>query len=79
MHSNLLQFRPPRGKKSAMGGLLRDLGAEPLAAGGNWGSEGKTPSLRGWGSEGRALSCQRHGGLEAVPSLLESFVFFLQK
>ena len=57
-----------RSQKFAMeGGCFGGLGAEPPAAGGQWGSGGKAPSRR------------RHGGLGAKPPALENFAFFLQK
>ena len=49
------------------GGLFWGLGAEPPAAGGQWGFGGKAPSRR------------RHEGLGAEPPALENLAFFLQK
>ena len=58
------------------GGCLGGLGAEPPAAGGQWGSGGKAPSAGGWGFGGKAPSRRRHGGLGAETPALENFAFF---
>ena len=56
-----------RRRKFAMGGgLIWGLRAEPPAAGGQWGSEGKPSAAGGWGSG-------------AEPPGLENFESFLQK
>ena len=58
------------------GGCLGGLGAEPPAAGGQWGSGGEAPSCRRLGFVGKAPSRRRHGGLGAEPPALENFAFF---
>ena len=64
-----LEAKPPvqaSSQKFAMGGLLKNLGVEPPAAGGQW----------GYGSE--APSRQKHGGLGAEPQR-SKILHFLQK
>ena len=54
-------------RNSQWGGLF---GAEPPAAGGQWGSGGEVPTRR------RLGVWEKHGGLGAEPPALENFAFF---
>ena len=66
-----------RSQKFAMGGgCFGGLGAEPPAAGGQWGYGKEAPSRRRLGVWGKVLSRRRHGGLGAEPPALENFAFF---
>ena len=51
-----------------MGSWFGDLGAEPLAAEGQWKSGSESPEAR--------VKASRHGDLRGEPPALENFVFF---
>ena len=57
-------------RNSQWGGCFGVLGAEPPAAGCQWGSGGEAPSAGGTGG---------HGGLGAPPPAFENFAFFFAK
>ena len=76
---NFVNSRRRVARNSQWGGCFGVLGAEPPAAGCQWGSGGEAPSAGGWGFGGKAPSRRRHGCLGAEPPALENFAFFLQK
>ena len=61
------------------GGYFGSLEAEPPAARGQWGFGGEASSRRRLGVWGRGPQPSEAGGMEAEPSALENFAFFLQK
>ena len=68
-----------RSQKFAMGGCLGGLGAEPPAAGGQWGSGGEAPSCRRlgvWGQSPQPPEARGCGG--GAPSA-RKFCIFLKK
>ena len=72
--------RQARSQKFAMeGGCFGGLGAEPPAAGGQWGLEAKPQAARGWAFGGKAPSRRRHGGLGCGAPSARKFCIFLQK
>ena len=74
----MLQFsRQARSQKFAMGGLLWGLGAEPPAAGGQWGCEGEAPSGRRlgvWRQSPQPPEARGSGG--GAPSAQKFCIFF---
>ena len=63
-----------RSQKSAMGGCFGGLGAEPPAAGGQWGSGDEAPSR--WRFRGKAPCRRRHRVYGAEPQRSKILHFF---
>ena len=57
-------------------GCFGGLGAEPPAAGGQWGLGANPPAAGGWGFGGKAPSRRKHGGLGAEPQRSKILRFF---
>ena len=55
------------------GGWFGGVGAEPPAAGGQWGLGAKPPAVGGWGFGGKAPAA---GGTGVLSPALENFAFF---
>ena len=71
-------LKQARGQKFAMGGYFGGLGAEPPAAGGQWGSKGEAPSCLRLGVWGKAPSRRRHEGMGRSPQRSKSLHFFAE-
>ena len=87
---NFVNSRRRVARISQWGGCFGVLGAEPPAAGCQWGSGDKAPSAGGWGFGGKAPSRRRHEKFgknfrkfskkrRHEKKALEIFAFFLQK